>query len=109
MVIMKLTAILNISAIGLLNIPTSVFAQGVTFKSAYQHMMTEGRTQTLTQCDIGRTWNRKGVSFWRIELVEIRKTELFNALRSEGHSSREVDNFFSGTSLAMNQLCPDVW
>ena len=102
---MKFTAILNISAIGLLNLAPPAFARELTFQETYQFYMTEGRAGTLTMCDQGRQFNTRGVSYWNNQIVETRRKTMLNG----GIPKTVISNHSSGSALAMNQLCPDVW
>ncbi len=102
---MKFTAILNISAIGLLNLATPAFARESTFQEAYQFHMTEGRAGTLTRCDQGRQINRLGMSYWDHQLVQNKRRYMLNS----GVPKIDIIYHLSGSALAMNQLCPDVW
>ena len=100
---MKFTAILNISAIGLLNLATPAFARESTFQETYQFYMTGGRAGILTLCDQGRQFNRRGISYWDYQLVEYRRRSNIRT------TERVISNLDSASALAMNQLCPDVW
>lgn len=106
---MKNTIFVKFGFIGLVMLPSSAFAQRLTFQGAYQYAMTDGRSQTLQLCDAGRRWNNAGISYWSIELMEERERNMLNRVRSKGMNINDVNAYYSGIASAMNKLCSDVW
>lgn len=109
MVIMKNAIFVKFGLIGLIMLPISAFADKLIFQGVYQYSMTDGRSQTLQLCDAGRRWNNLGISYWSIELVEQRKSNMLNMVRGKRISMNDVNAYQSGTASAMNRLCPNVW
>jgi hypothetical protein len=109
MVIMKNAIFVKISLIGLVIIPNSAFAQKLSFQGAYEYSMTDGRSQTLELCDAGRRWNNAGISNWSMEIMEVKKRDMYNRVKGRGMNMSDVNAYYSGVAAAMKKLCPDVW